>query len=202
MSSPSSSDSQRLIPKIENAADYGTFRSESKVESDFLESNISTADIEISAGAWTKRSSKINSPTTLVLLNKASTARDCLSIERTFLSWLRLSTALTLTGLAVFFRFALVPVTVSGDSLSIPLGLALIVLGIFTLFWALYQYFNFQYLIATSAPIVQNGKCNFSVALLVGLSIVTTLLISFPLEVSRRNRPHIGEGDGIQGFFI
>ncbi|GBC23941.2 hypothetical protein GLOIN_2v1672638 [Rhizophagus irregularis DAOM 181602=DAOM 197198] len=47
-------------------------------------------------------------PTTLVVKNDGSTARDNCSIERNFLSWLRLSVALGFIGISYYFRFDII----------------------------------------------------------------------------------------------
>ncbi|RIA94541.1 hypothetical protein C1645_734691 [Glomus cerebriforme] len=119
---------------------------------------------------------KISYPTTLVIKNDGSTARDNCSIERNFLSWLRLSLALVVVGMSYYLRFEIIPPPAfptesGGDSSSTLLGLFFIFLGISILIWALFNYFVFQQMLADRCAVVEHGIIHFFVAAFVGLTI-------------------------------
>ncbi|GBC07976.1 hypothetical protein RclHR1_07830003 [Rhizophagus clarus] len=113
-------------------------------------------------------------PTTLVVKNVGSTARDNFSIERNFLSWLRLSTTLVLVGLAYYLHFEIIPLPTSSSHSNI-LGLFLIFLGNFTLLWALLNYLQFQHMLDRYL-IVENGTLQFMVVGTIGIAIVMAFI--------------------------
>ncbi|CAG8481993.1 5050_t:CDS:2 [Ambispora gerdemannii] len=129
-------------------------------------------------------------PTTLYIKNEVSMARDQFSIERTFLSWLRISTSFNLIGLSIYFRFHLVPSTPTPisnfeDAYARTIGIMFIIWGILLLCWALWQYFGFQQMLAVRVMKVQNGRLNFCVAFLVGCLIFSALIVNIIFEDAR-----------------
>ncbi|RGB35414.1 hypothetical protein C1646_814721 [Rhizophagus diaphanus] len=110
-------------------------------------------------------------PTTIVVKNVGSIARDNLSLERNFLSWLRLSTTLVLVGIAYYFHL---PLPTSNHSNI--LGLFLMFLGNFTLLWALLNYLQFQHMLDRYL-IVENGILQFMVAGTVGVAIIAAFIV-------------------------
>ncbi|RGB23313.1 hypothetical protein C1646_822171 [Rhizophagus diaphanus] len=127
-------------------------------------------------------------PTTLVVKNDGSTARDNCSIERNFLSWLRLSVALGFIGISYYFRLDIILPALPSEnekdqySYSIFLGPFFICLGIFVLIWALFNYFHFQKMLAERYIAVQHETIHFSVAALVGLAISMACIFNIVQE--------------------
>ncbi|CAG8552191.1 29796_t:CDS:2 [Gigaspora margarita] len=128
--------------------------------------------------------------TTLVVKNDGSTARDNFAIERTFLSWLRFSAALVLTGLSLYCRINFVPQPTApalnstlDSTLDItidhnPLGLLLIFSGLLILIWAIVNYFRFQIMLEQKVAIIENGKFNHFIITLIGSLIFMTFFTS------------------------
>ncbi|GBB94944.1 hypothetical protein RclHR1_24470002 [Rhizophagus clarus] len=87
---------------------YGTFPESSATIA--LQKSLSSAKLECGK-KWYRNSISgctISFPTTLVVKNDGSTARDNCSIERNFLAWLRLSVALVFIGISYYFRFEII----------------------------------------------------------------------------------------------
>ncbi|CAB4424880.1 unnamed protein product [Rhizophagus irregularis] len=166
----SNDDTALLNDLIKVTNRYGTFsRSSSSVSELNLESQ---ALLERSHDHSNKPHSFF--PTTIVVKNVGSTARDNLSLERNFLSWLRLSTTLVLVGIAYYFHFEIIPLPTSNHSNI--LGLFLMFLGNFTLLWALLNYLQFQHMLDRYL-IVENGILQFMVAGTVGVAIIAAFII-------------------------
>ncbi|CAG8510020.1 7225_t:CDS:2 [Paraglomus occultum] len=116
--------------------------------------------------------------TSLILRNEVSVARDMLSLERTFLSYLRLSMSIMLTGASLTFQspipvISVPPETYALDSLSPessmkPLSISLILIGMILLVWAVAQYFRFTAKIANRVLVVENTWTNFLVVFIIG----------------------------------
>ncbi|CAG8543943.1 7306_t:CDS:2 [Ambispora leptoticha] len=144
-------------------------------------------------------------PTTLYLKNDASTARDNFSIERNFLSWLRISTSFNLIGLSIYFRFHLIPPPAQDEiarlenQYSKPIGMMFIVCGLFLLCWAVWQYFGFQRMLATRVMRVENSRLNFCIAFFVGLLIFSALVVNIVFENAR---PRKGFDSSVNSTFI
>ena len=100
------------------------------------------------------------------------------------MSWLRLSLALVLIGISYYLRFEIIPPALpsekeeEGDHLSTMLGLFFIFLGTFVLIWALFTYFQFQQMLANRYTTVQHEGFHFSVATLIGLTILMSCIFN------------------------
>ncbi|CAG8506590.1 22429_t:CDS:2 [Dentiscutata erythropus] len=138
----------------------------------------------------------------LVVKNEGSTARDNFATERTFLSWLRMSTALILTGLSICLRFNLVPQPTTPmyvDPLDPnPMGILLIVAGILILIWAIVNYFRFQMMLEQRIAVVQYGKFNYFIISLVASLIFMTLFAS----IDYTNRAKENKGETVGASFV
>ncbi|CAG8496550.1 4609_t:CDS:2 [Scutellospora calospora] len=134
--------------------------------------------------------------TTLVVKNDGT-------LERNFLSWLRTSTALILTGLSLCFRFRLIPqstVTPIYENPN-PLGILLIFTGLFVLLWSIINYFRFQKMLEKKIAIVENGKFNFFVITFIGSLIFMSLFTSIMyVNNAKENTNDEIENDGLMGF--
>ncbi|CAG8753662.1 23909_t:CDS:2, partial [Cetraspora pellucida] len=115
----------------------------------------------------------------LVVNNDGSTARDNFALERTFLSWLRASAALMLTGFSIYSRLQLIPQsTTPFYEDPHPIGILLIFSGVFVLIWAVVNYFQFQIMLKKKIAVVENGKVNFFVIAIIGTLIFMALFIN------------------------
>src|SRR3954452_23763992 len=116
-----------------------------------------------------------------------------LAIERNFLSWLRFSLALVLVGMSYYLRFEIIPpasptANEEGDYFSTILGLLFIFLGSFVLIWALFNYFQFQQMLAKRYTTVQHEGFHFSVAAFVGLTIFMACIFNILHEENERKK--------------
>ncbi|CAI2171114.1 11091_t:CDS:2 [Funneliformis geosporum] len=188
---------------------YGTFDEQSSIISELQKNSqqniLSASHNKLECGqscfinpiaGCAKLCGSIPSPTTLVVKNNGSTARDNFSIERTFLSWLRISTGLVLLGMSFFLRFdTFSQPSVNEDHYSKPLGIFLIGLGFIVLIWALCNYFQFQQLYASRHAFVDNGALSFLVASLVGATIFLLLAINILQDGEQEDK--MGDGTKI-----
>ncbi|CAB5186606.1 unnamed protein product [Rhizophagus irregularis] len=99
-------------------------------------------------------------PTTLVVKNDGSTARDNCSIERNFLSWLRLSVALGFIGISYYFRFDIISPALPSENEKTNILIR----------------FSERYIA------VQHETIHFSVAALVGLAISMACIFNIVQE--------------------
>ncbi|CAG8521484.1 10508_t:CDS:2 [Funneliformis mosseae] len=185
-----------LNDDITRTSDYGTFNEQPSIINELQKNSQQSTKLECGQSCFinpiagcAKLCGSIPSPTTLVVKNSGSTARDNCSIERTFLSWLRMSTTLVLLGMSYFLRFDIFSQpSANENSYSKLLGLFLIGLGFTVLIWALCNYFQFQRLYASRYAFIENGVLSFSIAALVGATIFLLLVCDILQDVEQEDK--------------
>jgi len=96
--------------------------------------------------------------------------------------------ALVFVGMSYYFRFEVIlPAFPSENeevqySYSILLGLFFIFLGISVLIWALFNYFQFQQMLAERYMTIQHETIHFSVAAFVGFTIFIACIFNIMQE--------------------
>lgn len=117
-----------------------------------------------------------------MLVNSGSVARDHLASERTFLAYVRTSLGIASMGVAIIqlFRVSSSALSEQAKQFARPLGVALVVTGIFTLATGVYRFFAVQ-----NALIVGKYPASrFSIILpALILGIVISILFSILLSV-------------------
>jgi len=120
------------------------------------------------------------SRTSRVIKNTSSATRDHLAVERTYLSWLRLSTALsTISGaLLIHFHFSSRPTPELEANYSRPMGVIFFVLSLVVLASGTVTFFKTQNGYIRSIGFVEVGKVGSAVAVVTAMAIaVTTILL-------------------------
>ncbi|RIB09639.1 hypothetical protein C2G38_2208257 [Gigaspora rosea] len=191
--SPAQKDTEPLLkrnaPRKYDAISEPTFTKPVTVENTVKQESLSNSQLEcgkqnsLSSTFEFTTSESYSCSAALVVKNDGSTARDNFAIERTFLSWLRFSAALVLTGLSLYCRINFIPQPTAPATLDItldhnPLGLLLIFSGLLILIWAIINYFRFQIMLEQKVAIIEYGKFNHFIITLIGSLIFMTFFTS------------------------
>nr|CAG8498580.1 4308_t:CDS:2 [Entrophospora candida] len=133
-------------------------------------------------------------PTTIIIKNAGSMARDQLSIQRTFLNFLKTGLSLFLVGASFLIHFHidggdssenqnsddnLFNISISFFSSSMQhnaIGLGFIFLAFYVITWATINYLKFQKMLINSVTIIQHDEFNILAVIAMGLLIITALL--------------------------
>jgi hypothetical protein len=82
-------------------------------------------------------------------------------------------------GSSYYFRFELLEPALPISKNSSLLGLFLVSLGNFVLLWSLYSFLQFRQLLDENEIVVENGKWQFSIAAIIGITVLTAFAMEW-----------------------
>lgn len=124
------------------------------------------------------------SPTSLIVVNSGSTARDHLANERNFLAVLKLAMTLATLGatLLIQFHFTNNPISDVERNASYPLGITFFTLSLITVIAAIAKYVKTQRLYQQRRVFVETGIGTQLVATIVGTAIAVVAIVFITID--------------------